>query len=70
MAEPKQETWLKLVAMTVIVLVVAAGISAFKSIGYATQAQIFAAREAQHWQDYQVVSLKKDNFAINRDILL
>jgi hypothetical protein len=70
MPEPKQETWLKLVALSVIVLVAAAGISAFKSIGYATQAQIFAAREARHWQDYQVVSLKKDNFAINRDILL
>ncbi len=70
MPEPKQETWLKLVALTVIVLVAAAGISAFKSIGYATQVQIFAAREARHWQDYQVVTLKKDNFAINRDILL
>ena len=70
MPEPQQESWLKLVALTVIVLVAAAGISAFKSIGYATQVQIFAAREARHWQDYQEVSLKKDNFAINRDILL
>jgi hypothetical protein len=70
MPEPQQENWLKLVVLTVIVLAAAAGIAAFKSIGYATQAQIFAAREARHWQDYQVVSLKKDNFAINRDILL
>jgi Domain of unknown function (DUF4337) len=70
MPEPKQETWLKLVALTVIVMVAGAAVSAFKSIGYATQVQMFAAQEARHWQDYQVVSLKKDNFAINRDILL
>ncbi len=70
MPEPQKETWLKLVTLTVIVLALAAGFSAFKSIGYATQVQIYAAREAVHWQDYQVDSIKKDNFAINRDILL
>jgi hypothetical protein len=70
MPEPQKDTWLKLVALTVIVLALAAGISAFKSIGYATRVQIYAAREARHWQDYQVESIKKDNFAINRDILL
>ena len=70
MAEPQKETWLKLVALTVIVLAVAAGISAFKASGYATRAQIYAAREAQQWQDYQVESVKKDNFAMNRDILV
>ncbi len=69
MAEPQQPTWLKLVVLTVIVLAAAAGISAFKSSGYATRVQIFAAREAQQWQDYQVVSLKKDNFGLHRDIL-
>ena len=69
MAEPQQPTWLKLAVLTVIVLAAAAGISAFKSSAYATRAQIFAAREAQHWQDYQVVSLKKDNFGLHRDIL-
>jgi len=69
MAEPRQETWLKLVVLTVIVLAAAAGISAFKSSGYATRAQIFAAREAQQWQDYQSQSIRKDNFALNRDIL-
>ena len=69
MAEPQQPAWLKLVVLTVIVLEAAAGISAFKSSGYATRAQIFAAREAQQWQDYQVVSLKKDNFGLHRDIL-
>lgn len=70
MPEPQKETWLKLVALTVIVCALAAGISAFKSIGYATRVQIYAAREARQWQDYQVESIKKDNFAINRDILL
>jgi hypothetical protein len=69
MAETQQATWLKLAVLTVIVLAAAAGLSAFKSSGYATRAQIFAAREAQHWQDYQVVSLKKDNFGLHRDIL-
>ena len=69
MAEPQQPTWLKLAVLTVIVLAAAAGLSAFKSSAYATRAQIFAAREAQHWQDYQVVSLKKDNFGLHRDIL-
>src|SRR5664280_832104 len=69
MAEPQQETWLKLVVLTVIVLAAAAGIAALKSSAYATRAQIFAAREAQQWQDYQVVSLKKDNFGLHRDIL-
>jgi hypothetical protein len=69
MAEPQQETWLKLVVLTVIVLAAAAGISAFKSSGYATRVQIFAAREAQQWQNYQVESIKKDNFGLNRDIL-
>jgi hypothetical protein len=69
MPEPQQETWLKLVVVTVIVLAAAAGLSAFKSSAYATRAQIFAAREAQQWQDYQVVSLKKDNFGLHRDIL-
>jgi hypothetical protein len=70
MPEPQKDTWLKLVALTVIVLALAAGISAFKAVGYATRVQIDAAREARHWQDYQVLSIKKDNFAINRDILL
>ena len=70
MTEPRQETWLKLAVLTVIVLAAAAGISAFKASVYATRVQIFAAREARLWQDYQVESIKKDNFAINRDILL
>ena len=69
MAEPQQEPWLKLVVLTVIVLAAAAGISAFKASVYATQVQVFAAREARHWQDYQVESVKKENLAINRDIL-
>ena len=69
MPEPQQPTWLKLAVLTVIVLAAAAGVSAFKSSDYATRVQIFAAREAQHWQDYQVVSLKKDNFGLHRDIL-
>lgn len=69
MAEPQQPTWVKLAVLTVIVLAAAAGVSAFKSSAYATRAQIFAAREAQQWQDYQVVSLKKDNFSLHRDLL-
>ena len=69
MPEPQQETWVKLVTLTVIVLAVASGVSAFKAIGYATRAQIFAAREARQWQDYQVESVYKDNFNIRRDIL-
>ena len=69
MAEPQQATWLKLAVLTVIVLAAAAGLSAFKSSEYATRVQIFAAREAQQWQDYQVASLKKDNFGLHRDIL-
>jgi Domain of unknown function (DUF4337) len=69
MAEPQQPTWLKLAVLTVIVLAAAAGLSAFKASAYSTRAQIFAAREAQHWQDYQVVSLKKDNLGLQRDIL-
>jgi len=70
MAEPQQDTWLKLAVLSIIVLAAAAGISAFKAGGYATRVQIFAAREARQWQDYQVESLKKDNFGINRDILI
>jgi hypothetical protein len=70
MAEPKQETWLKLVVLTVIVLAAAAGLSAYKASVYATQAQILAAREARQWQDYQVESIKKETFGINRDILV
>jgi hypothetical protein len=69
MAEPQQETWLKLVTLTVILLAVASGVSAFKAIGYATRAQIFAAREARQWQDYQAESVSKDNLNIRRDIL-
>ena len=69
MTEPQQVTWLKLAVLTVIVLAAAAGLSAFKYSGYATRVQISAAREAQQWQDYQVVSLKKDNFGLHRDIL-
>jgi hypothetical protein len=69
MAEPQQPTWLKLAVLTVIVLAAAAGVSAFKSSEFATRAQIFAAREAQQWQDYQVVTLRKDNLGLHRDIL-
>jgi Mg2+ and Co2+ transporter CorA len=69
MAEPQQEPWLKLAVLSVIVLAAAAGISAFKSNAYATRVQIFAAREAQQWQDYQVESNKKDNLGLHRDIL-
>jgi hypothetical protein len=69
MAEPQQPSWLKLAVLTIIVLAAAAGISAFKASGYATRAQIFAAREAQQWQDYQAESVRKDNLALNRDIL-
>jgi hypothetical protein len=70
MTEPRQETWLKLAVLTVIVMAAAAGISAFKASVYGSRVQIFTAREARLWQDYQVESIKKDNFAINRDILL
>jgi hypothetical protein len=69
MAEPQQASWLKFAVLTVIVLAAAAGISAFKTNDYTTRAQILAAREAQQWQDYQVVSLRKDNFGLHRDIL-
>jgi hypothetical protein len=69
MQESQKETWLKLVALTVIVLALAAGISAFKAMGYVTRVQIYAAREARQWQDYQVESIKKDNYGMNRDIL-
>ena len=69
MPEPQQESWLKLVVLTVIVLAAAAGLSAFKASSYTTRVQIFAAREARLWQDYQVESLKKDNFGLHRDIL-
>jgi Domain of unknown function (DUF4337) len=70
MPEPQKDTWLKLVALTVILLALAAGISAFKALGYSTRVRIYAAQEARQWQDYQVESIKKDNFAINRDILI
>ena len=69
MPEPQQATWLKLVVLTVIVLAGAAGLAAFKSSAFATRAQIFAAREAQQWQDYQVESIRKDNLGLHRDIL-
>ena len=69
MPEPQKDTWLKLVALTVIFLALAAGISAFKSAGYATQVRIYTAQEARQWQDYQVESIKKNNFGMNRDIL-
>jgi hypothetical protein len=69
MPEAQKETWIKLVVLTVLVLALAAGISAFKALGYATRAQIYAAREARQWQDYQVESIKKDNYGMNRDIL-
>ncbi len=67
MPEPPKDTWLKLVVLTVIVLALAAGISAFKAMGYATRVQIYAAQEARQWQDYQVESIKKDNYGLNRD---
>ena len=70
MPEPQQENWLKLVVLTVIVLAAAAGLAAFKSSAFATRAQIFAGREAQQWQDYQVESMRKDNFGLHRDILV
>jgi Domain of unknown function (DUF4337) len=69
MPDLQQKPWPKLVVLTIIILAAAAGISAFKASGYATRVQIFAAREAQQWQDYQVESIKKDNFALHRDIL-
>jgi hypothetical protein len=69
MSEPQQETLLKLVVLTIIVMAASAGLAAVKASDYATRAQIFAARETQQWQDYQVVSLKKDNFGLHRDIL-
>jgi outer membrane murein-binding lipoprotein Lpp len=69
MPEPQKDTWLKLVALTVIVLALAAGISAFKALVYATRVQIYAAREARQWRDYEVESIRKDNYGLNRDIL-
>jgi Domain of unknown function (DUF4337) len=69
MAESQQEPWLKLVVLTILILAAAAGISAFKSSAYATRVQIFAVREAQQWQDYQMESVKKDNLTLNRDVL-
>jgi hypothetical protein len=69
MPEPQPPTWLKLAILTIIVLAAAAGVAAFKASEYATRAKIFAAREAQQWQDYQVVTLSKENFGLHRDIL-
>jgi hypothetical protein len=70
MPEPQQETWLKLAVLTIIVLAAAAGIAAFKSSAFGTRAQIFAAQEAQQWQNYQVESIRKDNVGLHRDILV
>jgi hypothetical protein len=69
MAESQQESWPKLVVLTILILAAAAGISALKAGVYATRVQIFAAREAQQWQDYQAESVRKDNLALNRDVL-
>ena len=69
MPEPQKDTWLKLVVLTVIVLALVAGFSALKAIDAATKSRIYAVREAQEWQDYQVESNKKDNYGMNRDIL-
>jgi ribosomal protein S8 len=67
--DQQKESWLKLVALTVIGLALAAGISAFKCISYVTQVQLCAAREARLWQDYQEESVRKDNYGMYRDIL-
>jgi hypothetical protein len=69
MPEPQKDTWLKLVALTVIVLALAAGISAFKALHCATRVQVYATREARQWQDYQVDSITKNSYGINRDAL-
>jgi hypothetical protein len=69
MPETPQETWLKLVVLTIMVLAAGASLAAIRASGYATQVQIFAAREARLWQDYQVESIRKDNSGLNRDIL-
>ncbi|MCK9377414.1 MAG: DUF4337 family protein [Syntrophobacterales bacterium] len=69
MAEPQKESWLKLVALTVIILAVASGLAAFKSAAYATRVQLDTAREARLWQDYQVDSISKDTIGMNRDLL-
>ncbi|MFA5111700.1 MAG: DUF4337 family protein [Desulfobaccales bacterium] len=69
MAEPQKESWLKLVALTVIILAVASGLAAFKSAGFATRVQLDAARESRLWRDYQVDTIIKDNFGMHRDLL-
>jgi hypothetical protein len=69
MPEPQQDTWLKLVALTVIVLAGAAGFAALKASRATTKSRIYAVREAQEWQDYQVESIKKDSYGLNRDVL-
>jgi hypothetical protein len=69
MPETPQATWLKLAVMTIMVLAAGASLAAIRASGYAAQVQIFAAREARLWQDYQVESIQKDNTGLNRDIL-
>jgi hypothetical protein len=70
MAEPeKKETWLQWVALTTIILALAAAISSLRASSYSTKVQIHTAKEANQWVYFQSKSIKEHNFTLTWDLL-
>lgn len=58
MADDKKEPWLNLLALTTVILAVAATLSTFKGGGFSTRSVLRQSQASNQWEYYQAKSIK------------
>ncbi len=58
MADEKKEPWLNLLALTTVILAVAATLSTFKGGGFSTRSVLRQSQASNRWEHYQAKSIK------------
>ncbi len=69
MADEKKEPWLNFLALTTVILAVAATLSTFKGGGYSTRSVLSQSQASDQWAFYQAKSIKGNLYEMERDRL-
>ena len=69
MADEKKEPWLNLLALTTVILAVAATLSTFKGGGYSTRSLLSQSQASDQWAYYQAKGIKGSIYEMERDRL-
>ncbi len=69
MAEEKKETWLSYLAMTTVILAVAATLSTFRGQGYSTKSVLNEIKSSNQWAYFQSKKIRGYMFEMQKELL-